>query len=100
MISCEGRQMVQHWQLERYGREHLALVEGAPGEPGSTEVVVRVRAAALNYRDLLMLRDGMGMDLQLPFVPGSDMSGEVIATGARVRSVAPGDHVIGTFWAG
>jgi alcohol dehydrogenase len=92
--------MVRQWQLEGFGREHLALVEGASRDPGPTEVVVRVRAAALNYRDLLMVRDGMGMDLPLPFVPGSDMSGEVVATGPGVRSVAPGDRVIGTFWAG
>jgi NADPH:quinone reductase-like Zn-dependent oxidoreductase len=92
--------MALQWQLERFGREHLRLVDAAPPEPGPRQVLVRVHAASLNYRDLLMVGDGMGLPLQLPFVPGSDMSGEVVAAGTGVTRFVPGDRVIGTFWAG
>jgi NADPH:quinone reductase-like Zn-dependent oxidoreductase len=92
--------MDQQWQLEQFGRDQLRLVKAAPREPGPTQVLVRVRAASLNYRDLLMAHDGMGLPVRLPFVPGSDMSGEVIAVGTRVTRFATGDRVIGTFWSG
>jgi NADPH:quinone reductase-like Zn-dependent oxidoreductase len=47
-----------------------------------------------------MAADGMGLPLRLPFVPGSDMSGEVAAVGARVTRFAAGDRVINSFWSG
>lgn len=91
----------QHrWQLSAFGRENLKLVEAPIPAPGPGEVLVRVSAVALNYRDLLIIRDGMGMPVQPPLVPGSDMSGEVVAVGAGVSEFDPGDRVISTFFSG
>jgi NADPH:quinone reductase-like Zn-dependent oxidoreductase len=92
--------MTKQWQLARFGHEHLRFVDAAPGEPGPAQVLVRVHAASLNYRDLLMIQDGMQLPVQFPFVPGSDMSGEVVAVGALVTRFEVGDRVIGTFWSG
>jgi NADPH:quinone reductase-like Zn-dependent oxidoreductase len=91
---------MQRWQLAKYGRANLQLAEVAVPVPGPGQVLVKVQAIALNYRDLLIIQDGMGMPLQLPLVPASDMSGEVIAVGPDVTSFAAGDKVINTFFSG
>ncbi|MFC5795607.1 NADPH:quinone oxidoreductase family protein [Sphingopyxis terrae] len=64
-------------------------------EPGPSEVRVRVRAAAVNFPDLLMTRGAYQLKPDLPFVPGLEFSGEVDAVGADVEGWAPGDAVIG-----
>ncbi|EGC97816.1 oxidoreductase, partial [Burkholderia sp. TJI49] len=75
---------MQRWQSPAFGRQHLELTRVPVPTPGPRDVLVRVDAVALNYRDLLILRDGMGMAVPFPLVPGSDMRGEVVATGADV----------------
>lgn len=91
---------LQRWQLERYGAPNLRLEEHPMPEPGPGEVLVRVEAVALNYRDKLMIENGMGMPLAMPFTPASDMCGTVVAAGAGVNRWQVGDRVISTFWAG
>ncbi|MCC8404598.1 NAD(P)-dependent alcohol dehydrogenase [Paraburkholderia sp. MMS20-SJTN17] len=91
---------MRRWQTPAFGRQHLQLADVPVPAPGPRDVLVRVDAVALNYRDLLILRDGMGMAAPFPLVPGSDMSGEVVATGADVTDFAPGDAVISTFFTG
>ncbi len=93
-------QTLKRWQLPSFGREHLEQAEAPLPSPGPGQILVRVGAVSLNYRDLLMLRDGMGMDFPLPFTPGSDMAGTVAAVGPGVRRFAEGDRVINTFWGG
>lgn len=86
------------WQLRgAFGLEHLALEEAAEPEPGPGEVVVRVRAVSLNYRDLMMIRGEYDPRQELPLVPCSDGVGEVISVGAGVRRVAVGDRVCPIF---
>lgn len=92
--------LMHRWQLPAFGRQHLHLASVPVPVPGPRDVLVRVDAVALNYRDLLILRDGMGMAAPFPLVPGSDMRGEVVATGADVDGFAPGDAVISTFFTG
>jgi len=91
---------MQRWQLPTYGRANLTLAEVAVPVPGPGQVLVKVQAIALNYRDLLITRDGMGMPLPLPLVPCSDMSGEVVVVGPGVTSFAVGDAVVNTFFSG
>jgi NADPH2:quinone reductase len=64
--------------------------------PRGDEVLVRVRAAAIGFPDLLMTRGAYQRKPPLPFVPGGDMAGEVVAVGSGVTSVAIGDSVIAT----
>lgn len=64
-------------------------------EPGTGEVLVDVRFAGVNYRDVYF-RNGM-YRAPLPFIPGIEGSGVVSAVGSDVTSVAPGDRVA---WSG
>lgn len=72
----------------------MRLVERAEPSPGPGEVLVRVIAAGLNYRDLMVLRGHYGSDLPESRIPLSDGVGEVIALGEGVTGFAPGDRVI------
>jgi NADPH:quinone reductase-like Zn-dependent oxidoreductase len=77
------------------GPEVLELRElPRPPEPGPGEVRVAVRAVALNHLDLWVRRGHPGLHVELPFVPGSDLSGVVECVGAGVTRVAPGDAVV------
>ncbi|GAB3256284.1 zinc-dependent alcohol dehydrogenase family protein [Chitinimonas naiadis] len=88
----------QQWQMQGLGVDALQLVETAVRQPGPGEVLVKVAAVSLNYRDLAMVQSGMGSKLDFPLVPGSDMAGTVVATGAGVSRVTRGQRVISTFW--
>lgn len=66
-------------------------------EPHANEVVVRVRACSLNYRDLIFLRGESGRALQ-GMVPLSDGAGEVVAVGSAVNGLRIGDRVAGCFF--
>lgn len=79
------------------GPEGLRIDELPEPVPGPGEVAIRVRAAALNYRDLLMLKGSYNPRITLPFVPLSDGAGEVAAVGAGVTRFRPGDRVAGAF---
>lgn len=72
----------------------LELRQVPDPEPGPGEVAVRVLATSLNYRDLMIARSGRS-----GVVPLSDGAGEVIAVGAGVSSVQPGQLVCGCFFA-
>ena len=80
-----------------FGLDHLALVERAEPTPGSNQVLVRIRAASLNYRDLLIARGQYSPKMELPRIQGSDGAGEIVAVGANVKGYKVGDRVIGCF---
>lgn len=72
-----------------------ALADLPVPEPGAGEVRVRVRAAAVNFPDLLMTRGDYQLKPDLPFVSGMEFSGEVDAVGAGVSGWVVGDAVVG-----
>lgn len=78
--------------------DSLRIVDCPDRDPGANEVVVRVRAVSLNYRDFLMANGlyPLGRDYA-GVVPCSDGAGEVVAVGAKVTRVKPGDRVAGMF---
>jgi NADPH2:quinone reductase len=80
---------------ELTGVAGLELVSDWP-EPqaGAGEVVVEVRAAALNFTDLLIIQGLYQERPALPFVAGTEMSGVVTAVGEGVRHLAVGDRVV------
>jgi NADPH:quinone reductase-like Zn-dependent oxidoreductase len=79
------------------GIEGLRLVDRSEPQPGPAEVVVAMRTAALNARDLQILAGVHPVGKAFPLVPLSDGVGEVIACGERVTRVRRGDRVAGTF---
>ncbi|MBF0188545.1 MAG: NAD(P)-dependent alcohol dehydrogenase [Magnetococcales bacterium] len=80
-----------------FGVENLKQVERQEPKPGPGQVVVRMGAASLNYRDLLMVQGHYNPRQPLPLIPLSDGAGEVVAVGAGVSRVAVGDRVMGLF---
>ena len=76
------------------GPETLALDEIDDPKPGPGELLVRVRACAINYPDVLIIEDKYQLKPQRPFAPGSEIAGEVQAVGDGVDGWAPGDRII------
>jgi NADPH:quinone reductase-like Zn-dependent oxidoreductase len=86
------------WRIEgAFGLDRLAQVSLDEPRPGPGQVLVRVRAVALNYRDLLVIQGLYDRRLRLPHVPCSDAAGEVIELGAGVTRVKVGDRVTSSF---
>lgn len=83
---------------EPFGIDALALAERPVPQPGPGQVLVRMRAASLNYRDLLVVR-GVWRP-PVPRIPASDGVGEVEAIGEGVTRVRVGDRVAGIFLPG
>ena len=79
------------------GIDAITLVERPEPVPGPRQVLVRVRAASLNFRDLVVAKGGYGRGLRLPLVPLSDGAGEVVAVGEGVTTVKLGQRVAGAF---
>lgn len=73
----------------------VGLEEQALPEPGAGEVRVRIKAASLNFPDLLMTEGKYQLKPELPFVLGMEFAGIVDALGAGVSGFAPGDAVAG-----
>ncbi len=80
------------------GVDGLALVDKPAPKPGAGEVLVRLKAATLNYRDLLTIKGGYGSRQKFPLVPVSDGAGVIETVGIDTREFAPGDRVIGSFF--
>ncbi|HET6159165.1 MAG TPA: NAD(P)-dependent alcohol dehydrogenase [Dongiaceae bacterium] len=88
---------MKSWRLPQFGLSHLRLEEVAVPRPGPSEVLVRVKAASLNFRDKLIVEGTMLPDLALPFVPVSDAAGEVVEVGREVKRLHPGDRAVTHF---
>jgi NADPH:quinone reductase-like Zn-dependent oxidoreductase len=87
------------WQLPSFGLKNLELAEAPVPAPGNNELLIRVAAASLNYRDKLVVEGELLPDRPaMPFIPVSDMVGEVVALGAGVSRFKLGDRVLGNFW--
>ena len=80
------------------GVDHLEIVEAPDPIAGPHEVLVRMRAISLNYRDLLMVGGVYGRATPLPLTPFSDGCGIVEAVGAEVTRFVPGDRVSTLFF--
>ncbi len=80
------------------GIEALALMERPDPRPGPCEVLVRVRASSVNYRDLSTVEDPVSRNLAYPRIPNSDGAGEVVEVGEAVTRFKPGDRVAATFF--
>jgi NADPH:quinone reductase-like Zn-dependent oxidoreductase len=76
------------------GPEVLEYTDFPAPEPGPGEILVRLRAAALNRLDIWVRNGWPGIKLEYPHIPGADGAGEVAALGKGVTGWEIGDHVV------
>lgn len=88
---------MKRWEMDEIGRQFLELRDVPVPQPARGEVLVKVKAVSLNYRDKMVMENGRGLPLSFPFTPGSDMAGSVVAVGQDVDRFDVGDAVISTF---
>ena len=73
----------------------LVIEDIASPEPGKGQVKVKVKAAGLNFPDTLIIEGKYQIKPELPFSPGGEMAGEVVAVGEGVKRYQPGQRVMG-----
>src|SRR5438034_234802 len=75
--------------------DNLRYEEVPDPRPGPTEILIRVRAVALNGFDPMVLRGIPGLKTPLPMIPGADIAGEIVELGPAVDRARwqPGDRV-------
>lgn len=76
------------------GPETLVLEAVASREPGPGEVKIRVRAAGVNFPDVLIIQKKYQIQPTLPFSPGAEVAGDVISVGEGVTHLKAGDKVV------
>lgn len=86
------------WSVAELGepRAVMTLGEAADPVPTAGQLLVRVLGAAANFPDVLMCRGEYQVKPPLPFTPGVELCGEVLALGAGTTGLAVGDRVIGS----
>jgi NADPH:quinone reductase-like Zn-dependent oxidoreductase len=85
---------------EPTGIDSLKLTERPIPKPGPGEVLIRVRAASLNYRDLALIKGGLARMMKLPLIPVSDGAGDVVEIGPGVTGWKKNDRVAAIFTQG
>lgn len=85
------------WQVRTLGEpaQVLQLLDLPEPGPGPGELVVRVRAAAANFPDVLLCRGLYQIRPELPFTPGVELCGDVVAVGEGVSDARIGERVLG-----
>ncbi|GEL08883.1 quinone oxidoreductase family protein [Salisediminibacterium halotolerans] len=83
-------------QIEQFGgTEVLEYKDVDTPSPGPNDVLVRVEAIGVNYADTMRREDHYVVDTPLPFIPGSEVAGEVVEVGYAVQdSISPGTKVV------
>jgi NADPH:quinone reductase-like Zn-dependent oxidoreductase len=84
--------------IDGVGLDHLKLVELPDPIAGPHEVLVRIKAVSLNFRDLAMVNGAYGQQTPLPLTPFSDGCGVIEAVGEKVTRVKVGDRVATLFF--
>jgi NADPH:quinone reductase-like Zn-dependent oxidoreductase len=88
------------YEIQQFGVDELALVEREKPVPKANEVLVKVHAVSLNYRDVRMVQGTYNPRLAMPRVPFSDGAGEVVEVGEAVTRFKGGDRVCPIFMQG
>jgi len=84
-------------RVHEYGPPENLIVEELPDPvPGPDEVLVDVKAASVNFPDVLLMANQYQVSVPVPFIPGSEYAGVIIEAGSDVQSVRPGDRVFGS----
>jgi NADPH:quinone reductase-like Zn-dependent oxidoreductase len=89
---------MKQFEIQKFGVENLAFVEVDAPRPKYGQVLVRMRAASLNFRDTLVVKGAYNPKMKLPMTPLSDGSGVVEEVGEGVTQWKKGDRVTGCFF--
>ena len=96
-MSIMGRWKEEAAVFHEHGPlDNLRYEDFPDPRPGPTEVLLRVRAVALNGFDPMVLRGIPGLKTPLPMIPGADIAGEIVELGAAVEQAA-GRSAIGSW---
>lgn len=85
-------------ELNNFGDEGFQQNERGTPTPCIGEVVIKVHAASLNFRDFMIAKGLYNPNIELPLVPLSDGAGEIVAVGNDVTEYNVGDRVTSVFW--
>ena len=85
-------------ELHNFGDDGFQQTERGTPSPCIGEVVVKVHAASLNFRDFMIAKGLYNPNIELPLVPLSDGAGEVVSVGNDVTEFNVGDRVMSVFW--
>ena len=85
-------------ELNNFGDDGFQKTERGTPTPCIGEVVIKVHAASLNFRDFMIAKGLYNPNIELPLVPLSDGAGEVVAVGNDVTEFNVGDRVTSVFW--
>lgn len=82
------------WELSGFGLQNLRLTDRPVPQPSANDLLVRIEAVSLNYRDKLIYDGIYNRNLRFPVVQGADASGEVVEVGKQVTRFRVGDRVV------
>src|SRR3954465_7111668 len=91
---CGEKNIMKAWRVNEWCEpEQMKLEEIPVPEPGPGEVLIKNRAASLNFSDILMIQGKYQVRPPLPFTPGSEVAGIIAALGDGVHDFSVGDRV-------
>ena len=85
------------YEVQEFGIDRLSLVDRPEPVAEEGQIVVRLHAWSLNFRDMMVVRGEYNPKMKRPIVPLSDGAGEVVAIGSGVTRFKTGDRVMGIF---
>jgi NADPH:quinone reductase-like Zn-dependent oxidoreductase len=87
---------VKAYEIQEFGIDNLALVECDVPQHGDDEILVKLHAASLNFRDVMVVSGTYNPRMKLPAIPFSDGAGEVVAVGKNITKWKVGMRVCST----
>lgn len=88
---------MRSFEIREFGLSHLLVVDREMPKPGFGQVLVKLQAASLNYRDYMVVQGTYNPKMKLPMIPLSDGAGVVEETGPGVTRFQKGDRVAACF---
>jgi len=95
----ESKIFMKAWQItDQFGIDHLAQVDLPTPKLSSGEILLKMEAASLNYRDMVTVAGGYGKTVKTPLIPCSDGVGIVVECGPDTTQFQVGDHICPSFF--
>lgn len=89
---------VKAYEIKNFGLDNLTPANRPEPRPGPNQVLIKMHAWSLNYRDLMTVTGRYNPRLKLPQIPLSDGAGEIVEVGPGVQDFKSGDRVANTFF--